>query len=560
MTGRHSASGLRARGRPRGNLRSSRALRRVALPVLLVALAPLAVVGLVRAQSDCAGQDVEVTAAPSVAPALRAAWAKRGARDGACPSVHVTSSTSAESVAELAKPNVDPPDVWVPDSSQWVQQLRRDTNGENTPVQSAWVSPSIASSPIVVAAPADDADSLSALDGGWSEVLSGETPLAVVDPEQSTAGLLTLATAQDAFGSASGSPTRALVSSLVALSSTVLTGDAEGMAKPRSSTSQPFPASEHAVIEANSGPGPMKVDSVYPSGEGMSLDFPVVQFTPATQHGAHVAAVQEFVSSLYGSPAQRTLRAHGLRNADGDAFSTTVDFDGIAPTAEVRSLPQASDAQVVDAFRVWSAAQRQNRTLMVVDVSGSMADDGGDKIRFAAAAAADVVEYLPDTAQLGMWAFSTNLTGSRPWRELVPLGTVGSPDDADARRQALSTQTDQLSRLTERLGDTGLYRTAWDAFQAVRKDFDPQRYNSVVLVTDGANTLPGMTLDDLLTRLKETRSSSQPLPIFTIAIGPDADTATLKRISAATGGAEYTVDTASDIRDVFLHTVIEAGT
>jgi hypothetical protein len=63
----------------------------------------------------------------------------------------------------------------------------------------------------------------------------------------------------------------------------------------------------------------------------------------------------------------------------------------------------------------------------------------------------------------------------------------------------------------------------------------------------------------LLRRLEAAQEASRPLPIFTIAVGSDADVKTLKRISGATGGSEYTVAAASDIRSIFLDAVIKAG-
>jgi Ca-activated chloride channel homolog len=525
---------------------------------------------MVRAQSvtdtglGCEGEEtIEVLAAPSIAPALEeagTAWADEARPNGVCPSVEVTSRSSAEAADELADPEVDPPDLWVPDSTQWIQRLRLDTYGVDTPVHSAWVAPSIASSPIVLAVTPDDAASLvDVASGGWSEVLSGETPFAIVDPEKNTDGLLTLATAQETLGSESGAPTRDLVSSLVRLSDSVLEGTDDGMERVRSADTLPFPVSEQAVIEANSASGEAEVQSVYPRGQGMALDFPVVQFSLATQEPAHHETVQAFVSTLDEPAFHRELHAIGLRNGDGAAFPDTVDFEGIAPMATIRSLPQASDQQITDALRVWSAAERGNRTLIAVDVSGSMADEGGDKIRFASEAVADAVGYLPDTAQLGLWAFSTDLNGSVPWRELVKLGTIGSPNDEDARRQALRAQAEALPALTRSRGNTGLYQTTWDALREVSTGYDPDLYNSVVLVTDGEDT-SGQTLDDLLSRLRDAQDSSRPLPVFTIAIGPDADAGTLQQISEATGGAPYSVASASDIRDIFLDAVIEAGT
>jgi Mg-chelatase subunit ChlD len=388
-------------------------------------------------------------------------------------------------------------------------------------------------------------------------VLSDDSELAVMDPMTRTEGLLTLAAAQETLGGDSGSPTQELVGRFVDLSSRTLGSESEGVAQAKAK-SLSFPASEQSVIRANSGPGPDKIQSVYPRGEGISLDFPVVRFVPATQEPAHFETVQAFVSSLYGPASQRKLRATGLRSADGGAFPNTVGFDGIAPTAVIHSLPQVADQEVIDAQRVWSAAQRRNRTLIVVDASGSMAQNGGEKIRFAAAATKDAVDYLPDDAQLGLRAFSNDLNGSSPSRELVSLGTLGSADDPEARRQALRDAADQLPSLTDPPRGTALYQATWDAYEAVRNGYDPKRLDSVVVVTDGSDTASEMTGKELLARLGDAQDSSRPVPIFTVAVGPDADRTTLGAISEATGGAEYNVDTPSDIRDIFIDAVIEA--
>ena len=532
-------------------------------------IASLVVVVLVRRQptsavsSSCAGHEtIEVTAAPGVASALRkagAAWASKARPNGVCAVVHVTARASSATVDRLGRSDVDLPDVWVADSSQWVQQLRRDTNGETSPVHSSWVSPSIASSPLVLAASPAAAQALvKPAAGGWSKMLAGQAGISMMDPDHSTEGLLTLATAQAALGHMSGPPSRELVTSLVTLSTRVVDRAIEDVAT-SGADAPAFPASEQTVIKANSGPGPDRLRAVYARGEGMSLDFPVVQFVPATQSPVRREAVSAFVSSLYQSAAQGRVRAAGLRDAKGSAFPSVVGFDGIAPQATIRSLPQVGDQQITDSRRVWSAAQRRNRTLIVVDVSGSMLEQRGEKIRFAAAAAKDAVGYLPDDAELGLWAFSTNLSGAAPWRELVSVGRLGSPDDDQSRRQTLRSQTDRLPGLAQTRGNTGLYQTTWDAFETVRTGYDPRRYNSVVVVTDGRNTGPGLGRGDLLSRLKAAKVSSRPVPVFTVAIGPDADRGTLKAISAATGGSEFSVDTVSDIREVFLDAVIKEG-
>lgn len=566
MTGRHRASGRGAHGRGRhGSFRRGTPVLWITGCLLVTALV---VVVTVRGRSTsedkaCAGHEtIRVTAAPGIASALRNAgadWASTARPDGVCAVVQVTARPSSEVVDRFGRPGVDLPDVWLADSSQWVQQLRRETSGETNPVHSSWVLPSIASSPLVLAAPPAAARALvKPAAGGWSGVLAGRAGVSMSDPDHSTEGLLTLATAEAALGRASGPPSRALVTSLVTLSSRARDSSLQDVASTGSGAAV-HATSEQAVIEADSGSGPDRLRAVYPRGEGTSLDFPVVQFVPPTQSAVRRDAVGAFVSSLYQAATQKRLREAGLRDAKGSAFPPTAGFDGIARDATIRSLPQLGDQQITDARRVWAAAQRRNRTLVVVDVSGSMLEVGGDKMRSATAATKAAVGYLPDDAELGLWAFSTDLDGGTPWRQLVSVGPLGSPSDRQARRQTLRSEADRLPALAQRRGDTGLYRTTWDAFETVRHDYDPRRYNSVVVVTDGTNTLSGLTRSDLLSRLRAARTASRPLPVFTVAIGPDADEDTLKAISAATGGTEHSVETASDIREVFLDAVIKEG-
>ncbi len=94
----------------------------------------------------------------------------------------------------------------------------------------------------------------------------------------------------------------------------------------------------------------------------------------------------------------------------------------------------------------------------------------------------------------------------------------------------------------------------------MRSGWDPALVNSVVLLTDGANTdTSGIHLAALLSRLRSETSASRPLPIITIAIGPDADVETLQRISAATKGRSYTVANPADIRSAFLDALISSS-
>jgi Ca-activated chloride channel family protein len=210
---------------------------------------------------------------------------------------------------------------------------------------------------------------------------------------------------------------------------------------------------------------------------------------------------------------------------------------------------------------VWDAAARETRTLLVIDTSGSMADDiggGESKIQFAADALKSALGFFPDTSSLGVWTFSAQSNPQDDWTDVVPLGPLGTSVGDQTRRQALAAAATSLPGRVG--GDTGLYNTILAAYESVRSTYDPTEANSVVLLTDGSNTqTAGVDLASLLSTLRAQTSSTQPVPIITIAVGSDADVATLKQISAATGGSTLTAAQPEDIRDAVLDALVNAG-
>ena len=156
-----------------------------------------------------------------------------------------------------------------------------------------------------------------------------------------------------------------------------------------------------------------------------------------------------------------------------------------------------------------------------------------------------------------MWVFSTNQNGTTPYAELVPIGEMSQQvAGGSTRRKAL---IDASNGLTGRVhGNTGLYDTTLKAVEDVRKNYDPSKVNTVVLMTDGKNENPGgMTLAALLAGLKTSQAKLLPVPVFTIGIGPQADMNALGQISKATGGKAYSVKDPTDVRSVFLDAVVQ---
>jgi secreted protein with Ig-like and vWFA domain len=90
----------------------------------------------------------------------------------------------------------------------------------------------------------------------------------------------------------------------------------------------------------------------------------------------------------------------------------------------------------------------------------------------------------------------------------------------------------------------------------VRAGYDPDRVNVVLLLTDGMNDdVNSITMDQLLSTLAAEQDPARPVPVISIAFGPDSDVAALQQISRATGGATYLSQDPRQIGEIFLDAV-----
>lgn len=511
------------------------------------------------ASTHCStGVAVSVVADPSVAVAIddiSNQWvATKPVIDDACPSVSVRSVGSADEALTLVKADVTPPNVWIPASSLWVDRVRDEVAGVDSAANSVWLYPSIATSPLVLATTAAHAAAVrSAAAAGWKSLLSGTTRIAAANPATDTGGLATVTSAQVMIDGAAETPSRQLVNSFVSLTPAVVANTSAGLAeltKP-ATTTVAVATSEQAIRAAARG-GASSVVTVYPNGSAVGLDWPVAQFNPPGGDPAVRDATAALIAYLSGPNAQQRLRSAGLRDPAGHP---------LAGTPVVKPLARPTVAQQTEATRTWTAAGRTSRTLVVIDLSGSMADTiGGDqtKIELAAQAELAAIKFFPDSSSLGLWGFSVDRTPGTDWTVLVPLGPLNGQVGATTRRAALAAAARTMPSIVA--GNTGLYATTLAAYESVRSGFDPASVNSVVLVSDGANTdTRGVDLPTLLSRLRSETSATRPVPVITIAVGEDADTGTLDKIAKATGGAAYTVTEPDEIRNVFLDAIIKAG-
>jgi len=474
------------------------------------------------AKPNCRGErpPLEVVSAPDIAPSIAEIVRKTAT---ACLRVHTTSRGPADVSTTIPTKQ---PSVWIPDSSLWLNQNQRID--------------SIASSPIVLAVTRD-----LALRVGWPDrpleprqlLGAGTVRLSLPDPRRSAAAIAALLGLQDSVANRPNG--RALLAAALHNAVQGLRGSPDVLLTGLTgSATAALPVTEQAVRAHNSAlnSGQRQTASVvaaYLTGAGTTFDYPFVVL--ATDPGARADA-DRLRTALHGPTGQRILVANGFRLPPVDAKPASHR----AAEAAVRSL---------------EAVTQGTRLLAVIDISGSMGEHvpgtgGATRLDLTREAAARALAFYADDAQVGLWVFSTKLSGGTDYRQLVPVGPLG----ASGRRQRLAGALAGVRHVHG--GGTGLYDTVLASVRAVRSGWQTGRVNSVVVLSDGRNDDGnGISLGQLLERLQREDDPMQPVPVITIAFGPASDVETLGAISAATGGTRYLARDPRQIRNVFLDAI-----
>ncbi|WP_270887770.1 substrate-binding and VWA domain-containing protein [Pedococcus sp. 5OH_020] len=574
MTGRAKHAGTSV-GRAR---RVARIALRVGVVAAVAVTVPLSFSRGRTAHPVCtaASGPIHVTASPDIAPVVEAVAATlSSASRSTCVTVRVTRQDPADVMDQIKAGAAQLPDVWIPDSSTWLLEAR--AAGLQLPGQH----PSVATSPLVLAVPEASgvapsgthspsvAASASAPTGESSPahgdgrlrpadiaglLASGVNPrvhLVLPEPQRSTAGLAAVLGLQDALA---GRPqARAELTAALRLAQPAATTNASALldwAAERSDVA--VPASEQAVWHHRLA-GRDRTAAVYPPGQAHAFDYP---FVLLNARDSVTGEADVLLKALQSSAGRQRLQSAGFRDSHGHAgpaLAGVARFGPIGPSAD--RPPTVASVQL--AIRTLQSIRKQARVLAVMDVSGSMdllvpGAHGATRLQLAQAAAARGLALYPDSTDIGLWVFSTNLTPSTDYRQVVPMTRMTA--GANGGRHRLSRALASIQDV--RYGDTGLYDTTLAAVRAVRRSFDPSRINAVVLLSDGKNDdAKGISLRRLLGTLRKEQDQAHPVPVITIAYGPDSDATSMAAISAATAGSSYRAKDPRQISRIFLDAV-----
>ena len=294
--------------------------------------------------------------------------------------------------------------------------------------------------------------------------------------------------------------------------------------------------------------------AIYPSEGTLYSDSPFIVLNTDWVDANEKAAAALFEDYVQQPDNQRKVLTYGFRpnNPSVPLADPIVAANGVDPAQPTATLEVPKPDVLVGILDSWAKLRKDARVLLVLDISGSMGElvtDSKTRLDLAQEAAVSALGQFKDTDDVGLWAFSTDLGGADPnVRELVPVGPIGGTKQAiaDAIKAQFPTN------------GTPLYEVTKKAYDTMLASYDPSKINAIVLLTDGQND-DGVAddddqqLSDLVAALQQGSegSSAQPVRLFTISYGEDADQVILRSISQATRAATYNASNPATINQVF---------
>jgi len=541
-----------------------------------------------------------VEAAPALeAPLIGAAnsYASSGRKVGSrCFGVRIQAAASADVEAQLTSTwdtsKSLQPQVWIPESSQWLTHLASQTqaNGKRLQVKVATSQP-LTSSLLTVAMPLPMAQALGwpTASVGWSDLGTlaadpagwgakghpewGAFSLAKPNPTLSMAGLdatigAFLATTAGAGGAATTSTSldvKRLSDATVQASArrleqavlnygedpqTFLTNQRhnDDAGTPLGYASA-IVTTEQSVVNYNNGGGigsapKTPLVAIYPKEGAFASDYPYATLDASWVKSDLRDAAKDFYDFLTQPAQQGSFAKAGFRQADGQ-LSSEIAADPSIAGGFVRSdggqlLAAPSIAEINAVRDAWLKIRKPARVTLLLDISSGMGDLAANtettKLQVAQSAAVNALGQLSPDDEVGLTAFSFGLDSpSKRYRELVPIGALNVDKSQIMTQLSIVVPHDQAT----------LYAATSAVSKAMSTDAEDDHINAVVLVSGAKDADPdNPSLDKLVQELSSLHPRVQ---LFTIGFSKDADLSALQALSSATDGTAYDASDTSTV-------------
>ncbi|WP_420174357.1 VWA domain-containing protein [Luteococcus sp. OSA5] len=251
------------------------------------------------------------------------------------------------------------------------------------------------------------------------------------------------------------------------------------------------------------------------------------------EEGAAVLA-QQGVNTPVTAPQAKRLVALGLPNR--------------APAVQ----PNVPD-QLEQARSALAAMQRRTSALLVLDTSGSMAEPlgpgGPSRIEAVVGLAIGTWNAWPPGMANGLITFNaTNDAAMTPQvREVIPL----QRDNTKSWLKDRPNYQQQLKRLPQQVsGGTPLYQAITHAWRYNVEHYQNGLVNRIIVVTDGRDEDAASTVgyEQMMQALPDKPDPARPIKVTYVALGPDADYATLQKIAKATNQKAMQVKSVDELQ------------
>ena len=452
------------------------------------------------------------------------------------------------------------PHVWVPESSAWVELSRVSAGGahgiETDP-------PSLAASPVVLAAPPNTEGMPDQDDADWTMLLPDERdpdrPVVMVDPNRGADGMTVMHAIREHLGTGDDADTAMTdfvrdVQLDSAFGEIDLTTVFTGSSASQDRIAPVIAVPEQAVVSynqrrADSAPA---LQAHYVSDGTVSLDYPYVTVTDDSALQSAAADLYEIVRA---DPYRGRLRDLGFRDPGGEASAVLASRSGI-----IDDPPPTHDDLTGDALLAsvtdWNRLSMPSRTLVLADASANMSEDlngGPERIEVAKQAALLGLSLFPDETDMGLWLMSEDY-GPNGREEASDMHPLGEADDRDiTRRQEMVEVAEELE---VQGGDSRLFDNILAAYDEVQADYQEDKINSVILLTAGQDEGSSeISHEELVAALQDRFDPRRPVTMFIIGFGEQAQEQELAQIALATSGSSFVTEDPAEIGDFFLSSI-----
>lgn len=273
------------------------------------------------------------------------------------------------------------------------------------------------------------------------------------------------------------------------------------------------------------------LELIYPSDGVVSADYPLTVLATATPEARD--GHRRLTEYLRRPDVQQAIMDRTGRRPAVPGIELAPRF-GTAPLVE---LPFPARVDVVDTLLTswFDRVRRPSRTIYVLDTSGSMAEYGR-------------IDDL-HSALAGLSGADASLTGQyRQFRgreevTLLPFSSVPGTEQrftvAEENPQPDRERIAAAGRALFPDGNTAIYDSLQRAYAIAAEQIaaDPDRFTSIVLMTDGENTA-GVGIDGFRAFADGRPESLRGVPVFAVLFGESAN-AEMEEVARLTGGRTF---------------------